>query len=184
MTEKEKNIFNSQIKQHQIENALKRLENKRQNILYNKKSILSKILSFIIYDFFMLLIISTFIYNVINNFTSIPVLFIVYTGVISLSLTGAYLSSAIEIKIRKRYNRKRLNIISNKIKDKKYKLNLEKEKIEKLKKEIRDSTNNLDNQTVNIYKTNDNNTNNIIYRNNNNNFVKTKNKVKRKTSKT
>lgn len=160
LRDKEKIILNSQIRQNKIENQLTKLNIKKQNIIKNKKTILQKIISFVIYDIIMLLVILLFTFNIINNITSASLLAtLTYIGIISIGVSGAYLSSIIDKKIIKYYNKRRINTISNKIKDIEKEINLEKNKQEMIKKEITQTINNLnkeesDKQSPNYYNEN------------------------------
>lgn len=178
LREKEKMISNSQIKQNKIENQLNRLEIKINNIVNNKKNILLKILSFIVYDIIMLTIILSFLSTVINNLVLTPLLKTnIYIGLISISVAGAYISSKVEAKIEKRYHKKKLNIISSKIKEKHHEIELEINKQEIIKQEITQIINCLDNIMPETRESNYNHKKNIQYINNKE-FPKIKSKTK------
>lgn len=160
---KEKTIVNSQIKQNIKEKKFKKLEKRKNNIINNKKNIIFKIISFVIYNIIMLSIIFSFLSFILNNFVLTSTLIIgIYVSVISISVIGAYLSSRIEQKIKKYYYQKKLNIISNKLNKKKHEINLEIEKQEILKREITQTINCLDNIPPEPHVKN----NNIKYENN------------------
>lgn len=166
LREKEKISFDSQVKQNKIEMQLTKLEAIKNNIINGKKNILSKIISFIVYDIIMLLIIILFISNIRNNFTLTPLLITtLYIGVLSIGMSGAYLATKIELKIKKYYQNKGLNIILNKIKVKEHEIKLEINKREIIKKEITQIINQLDNTTKDVPILN-NDFKNVILKNN------------------
>ena len=182
LREKERIILNSQIKRNKKEKELKMLQIKRNNIIKNKKNILSKIVSLIIYDAIMLLIIMLLVYSITNRVISNTLITILtYIIVTTISITGAYLSSIVETKIKKIYNKKKLIIISNKIVEKEKEIKFEIDKQEIIKKEITEVMNNLNSVTLETHEINSNYTNGIEYKNNKKDCkIKTKSKYDKK----
>ena len=189
---KERAILLSQIKKNKIENKIKRLELKKENICRGKQQKLTKFISSIIYSVLMLTVIILFVTNHIekNLFSTITNIKIyiaqIYIGVMTISIAGAYISAKIEDIIIKYYYSKQIVKILKKIRNKYNELYLEIDKQELLKKEITAIMNSFDNITKSevseTYKNIDNYCNKVDINKQNesniNNNLKIKKKIK------
>ena len=101
----------------------------------------------------MLSIIMLFIYYAINHFTTPSLLTtVIYIGTLFISVTGAYLLTKLESHIIKCHKTRKLNLISNKIKECQGKIELEIDKQKQIKKEISEIIDYLDNKSSQIKK--------------------------------
>lgn len=138
-----------------------RLEIKKNNIEKGKKNILSKIISYLLYDLIMIIIfvfcLSRFSSTLYITNQAFKTLYIVslYISLITISILGAYLSNKIERYLKKTYISKKLNIVKNKIEYYNRIIQLEEEKQNLLTKELASILCEIDNITSNnTYNTN------------------------------
>lgn len=147
---KEEEIIKSQIIQNRLEDKIRKLEIKKENIIKGNKWVLSNIIYTKIYDAIMATILILIIISIVNNYNlmtsvyeKIHVIGVAF-GVLTISLISAYISANIRDKLMCCFNRKRVEKISSRIKYKEILLGIELHKQESLKREITNIMNVLD----------------------------------------
>lgn len=149
LEDKEEEIMKSQIIQNRLENAIKKLEIRKENIVKNNKWVLSNIIYSKVYDLIMVTLLILFVISFVNKINLIislhKTIYIVgvLLGVIVISIVGTYVSANVRDKLMYYYNKKRIVKISKCIREKENLLSEEKNKQERLKKEITNMMNAL-----------------------------------------
>lgn len=121
---KEAEIMKSQIIQNRLENAIKKLEIKKENIVKNNKWVLRNIIYTKIYDAITATILIMFVIlfaNKINLIISLhKTIYVIGLsfGVVAISIVGAYFSAVIREKLKNYYNKKMVVKITKNIREK------------------------------------------------------------------
>lgn len=150
LKENENEIMKSQINQNKLEDEIRKLEIKKDNIITGNKWILRNIISYKIYDAIMVSILLLFVTYFVNKFEliiSTPKAIHVIglaLGVVTISAIGVFVSEKILEKLKSYYRKKRITKISRRIKKKEFVLAQEINKQEKLKRDITNTMNRLD----------------------------------------
>lgn len=139
---KEDIISKSQIRQHKLEIKIKKLKKLKENIVNKKTSILGKIFSYLIYDIVMITLLILLIRFsldklILTNLVKLIIYIIeIYIGVTIISISGAIVSSKIEVFFKEYLYKMRLNKITELIKRKEEDLQFEIDLQEQTKHDI------------------------------------------------
>lgn len=139
---KEDIISKSQIRQHKLEIKIKKLKKLKENIVNKKTSILGKIFSYLIYDIVMITLLILLIgfsldKLILTNSVKLIIYIIeIYIGVTIISISGAIVSSKIEVFFKEYLYKMRLNKITELIKRKEEDLQFEIDLQEQTKHDI------------------------------------------------